>query len=102
MSAKTGSITLDGKNVQLPVKSGTIGPDVLDIGAQVAWGVIAEGARTLSDLIDRRLTIGTLGGITPEEVQRIARIAAPLLGIDASMAAQAEVARRSALRALWA
>jgi citrate synthase len=32
MSAKTGSISLDGKNVELPVKSGTIGPDVLDIG----------------------------------------------------------------------
>jgi len=32
MSAKTGSISLHGKSVELPVKSGTIGPDVLDIG----------------------------------------------------------------------
>ncbi|MDB5595519.1 MAG: gltA, partial [Hyphomicrobiales bacterium] len=32
MGANTGSITLGDKTVELPVKSGTIGPDVLDIG----------------------------------------------------------------------
>ena len=31
MSA-TSSITVDGKQVELPVKKGTIGPDVVDIG----------------------------------------------------------------------
>jgi citrate synthase len=29
---KTANITIDGKTVELPVKSGTIGPDVVDIG----------------------------------------------------------------------
>src|SRR6201987_686455 len=32
MSATTGSFTEDGKTIQLPVKSGTIGPSVVDIG----------------------------------------------------------------------
>ena len=32
MSAKTGTISIDGKTVDMPVKSGTIGPDVIDIG----------------------------------------------------------------------
>ena len=32
MSAKTGTISLGGKTVDMPVKSGTIGPDVIDIG----------------------------------------------------------------------
>src|ERR1700758_619825 len=32
MSATTGSFTVDGKTIQLPVKSGTIGPSVVDIG----------------------------------------------------------------------
>ena len=75
---------------------------VLDIAAQVVWGVQREGARTLADLIDRRLTIGSLGGITDAEIGVIADVAAPLLGVDASAAAQGEIARRAALRALWA
>ena len=33
---KTASITIDGKTVDLPVKSGTIGPDVVDIGKMYA------------------------------------------------------------------
>ena len=32
MTDKTASLALDGKNVELPVKQGTIGPDVIDIG----------------------------------------------------------------------
>ena len=75
---------------------------VLDIGAQVVWGIEAEGARTLADLIDRRLTIGSLGGITRDEISGIATLAAPLLGLDAARASDAELARRAALRALWA
>jgi glycerol-3-phosphate dehydrogenase len=74
---------------------------VHDIPAQIIWGIAHEGARTLSDLIDRRLTIGSLGGITVEEIGSIARWAAPLLGLDPTEAAGAEVARRSALRSLW-
>ena len=75
---------------------------VLDIAAQVVWGVEREGARTLADLIDRRLTIGSLGGITEAEIAVIAGLAAPLLGVDAEAAAQSEISRRAALRALWA
>ncbi|GLS44030.1 citrate synthase [Methylobacterium brachythecii] len=32
MSVSASSITVDGKNVELPVKTGTIGPSVVDIG----------------------------------------------------------------------
>jgi glycerol-3-phosphate dehydrogenase len=76
----------------------------LDIGAQVVFGVTVEGARTLSDLIDRRLVIGTLGPVNHKEVEAVAQLAAPLWGWDASRTATEvadEVARRSARRALW-
>jgi glycerol-3-phosphate dehydrogenase len=76
-------------------------PGVLDIGAQVVWAVLAEGAVTLPDVIDRRLVIGTLGGITRGEVDRVARIAAPLWGQDPTELTAAEWGRRMALRALW-
>ena len=32
MSVSASSITVDGKNVELPIKTGTIGPSVVDIG----------------------------------------------------------------------
>ncbi|WP_349016760.1 citrate/2-methylcitrate synthase, partial [Brucella melitensis] len=32
MSDKTASFTLDGKTFDLPVRKGTVGPDVVDIG----------------------------------------------------------------------
>ena len=32
MSAKTGTFTIGDTSVEMPVKSGTIGPDVVDIG----------------------------------------------------------------------
>lgn len=32
MSDKTASFTLDGKTFDLPVRQGTVGPDVVDIG----------------------------------------------------------------------
>jgi citrate synthase len=32
-SKKTATLELNGKSVTLPVHSGTIGPDVIDIGA---------------------------------------------------------------------
>ena len=31
-STKAGQLTLKGKEAQLPVRSGTVGPDVMDIG----------------------------------------------------------------------
>ncbi len=76
-------------------------PGVLDIAAQVVWGIESEGARTMADLIDRRMTLGSLGGVTAEEIERVAGWAAPLLGADAERLALEEINRRRALRALW-
>jgi glycerol-3-phosphate dehydrogenase len=76
----------------------------LDIGAQVIFGVTVEGARTLSDLIDRRLVMGTLGPVHHEEIEAVAQLAAPLWGWDTARTATEvtdEAARRSARRALW-
>ena len=75
---------------------------VYDIAAQIVWGIQHEGARTLADLIDRRMTIGSLGGITGKEIDAIAGWAGPLLGIDPQQAARDELDRRAALRSLWA
>lgn len=77
-------------------------PGILDVAAQVVWGIDVEGARTLADLIDRRLTIGTLGGVTRAEVGGIAELAAQRWGEAAGPLADEEWARRQALRALWA
>ena len=76
-------------------------PGVLDIAAQIVWGIEAEGARTMSDLIDRRMTIGSLGGITPGEIATVAAWAAPLLGADADRLARTEILRRQTTRARW-
>jgi glycerol-3-phosphate dehydrogenase len=79
-------------------------PGRLDIGAQVVVAVVDEGARTLSDIVDRRLVIGTLGTVERVELERVAVVAAPLLGWDheaAVAATEAELARRTALEARW-
>ena len=55
-------------------------PGRWDIGAQVVYGVLEESARTLDDLLDRRLVLGTLGRVTMSEIEAVAGIAAPLLG----------------------
>jgi glycerol-3-phosphate dehydrogenase len=55
-----------------------------EIGAQVVFAITDESARTLSDIIDRRLIAGTLGGVSDETVAAVARIAAPLWGWDES------------------
>ena len=55
-------------------------PGRLDIAAQVVVAVRDELALTLADIVDRRLVLGTLGQVEPAELQRVARIAAPLLG----------------------
>jgi glycerol-3-phosphate dehydrogenase len=80
-------------------------PGCWDIGAQVVHAVVAETARTLSDIVDRRLVLGTLGPVTAEELRTVATIAAPLLGWDAEAAAHAvdeEISRRDATRRRWA
>lgn len=78
-------------------------PGRLDIGAQVVIAVRDELALTLSDIVDRRLVLGTLGRVEISELERVARIAAPLLGWpdDGRHVADAEHARRQHRRAAW-
>jgi glycerol-3-phosphate dehydrogenase len=66
-----------------------------DLAVQVVHGVLAEGARTLDDLVDRRLVLGTLGPPTRAELVAVAQVAAPLLDWSAADAAAA-VEQRSA------
>jgi glycerol-3-phosphate dehydrogenase len=76
----------------------------LDIAAQVVVAIVEESARTLADVVDRRLVLGTLGGVARDELERVAVVAAPLLGWDheqAVAAVDAELARRAAVEARW-
>ncbi len=75
-----------------------------DIAAQVVVAVTDEDARTLADIVDRRLVLGTLGRVTIDDLQRVAAVAAPLLGWagDGAPAAAAEFERRERRRARWA
>jgi glycerol-3-phosphate dehydrogenase len=78
--------------------------DVLDIGAQVVFAITDESACTLSDIIDRRLVLGTVGQVSPDEMRAVAAIAAPLLGWSAAEAENAvaeELSRRATIQALW-
>lgn len=75
-----------------------------DVAAQVVFAVIAEGARTLSDIVDRRLVLGTLGRVGVETLESIAAIAAPFLGWspeECAAQARRESERRSALSHGW-
>ncbi|HEU4410047.1 MAG TPA: glycerol-3-phosphate dehydrogenase/oxidase [Polyangiaceae bacterium] len=67
-------------------------PGRLDILAQVAFGVRHESARTLSDLLDRRLVLGTMGPPTDDELRRVAACAGAELGWAAERI-EAEVGR---------
>ncbi|MCU0687247.1 MAG: glycerol-3-phosphate dehydrogenase/oxidase [Polyangiaceae bacterium] len=51
-----------------------------DLLAQVVFGARHESARTLSDLLDRRLVLGTMGPPTADELARVAACAASELG----------------------
>lgn len=75
----------------------------LDIGAQVIVAVADEQARTLADIVDRRLVLGTLGRVERGELERVARLAAPLLGWPEGGrgVAVAEFERRERRRAAW-
>ena len=53
-----------------------------DVAAQVVFAVTNEGARTLSDIVDRRLVMGTVGRVDRPMLEQVARIAGPLLGWD--------------------
>lgn len=75
-----------------------------DLAVQVVFAVIAEGARTLSDIVDRRLVLGTLGHVDEETLGTIASVAAPFLGWsaeDCALQARRESERRSALARRW-
>lgn len=78
-------------------------PGQHDIAAQVVIAVTDEDARTLSDIVDRRLVLGTLGHVTLEELQGVAAVAAPPLGWadGGAQVAAAEFERRERRRARW-
>lgn len=79
-------------------------PGRLDIAAQAVVAVADEGARTLSDVLDRRLVIGTLGPVELDEIERVAAVIGPLLGWDAGRIAHEAIAehqRRSERRTIW-
>jgi glycerol-3-phosphate dehydrogenase len=79
-------------------------PGCCDIGAQVVFAVTDEAARTLADIVDRRLVLGTLGPVTAAELDRVAALAGPALGWDAERSwaeSRAELERRTALEARW-
>lgn len=61
-----------------------------DIAAQAVYAVTVEAARTLADVLDRRLTVGTLGLVDAAVVEQVATLIAPLLGWAAERR-QAEV-----------
>jgi glycerol-3-phosphate dehydrogenase len=75
-----------------------------DIAAQAVFAVTDEAARTLADVLDRRLVLGTLGRLTLDEIKATAEVVGPLLGWSngATIAAvDVESARRTAIEARW-
>jgi glycerol-3-phosphate dehydrogenase len=79
-------------------------PGRLDIAAQAVVAVADEGARTLSDVLDRRLVIGTLGPVELDEIERVAAVIGPLLGWDSERIAHEAITehqRRSERRTIW-
>jgi len=76
----------------------------LDIMAQVVFAVTHEGARTLADVIDRRLVLGTLGPVSRATIGAIADVAGPLWGWDAARCrneSDEEFAGRTSLEQIW-
>lgn len=51
-----------------------------DIAAQAVYAVTDEAARTLADVLDRRLTVGSLGLVDARVADSVAQLIAPLLG----------------------
>ena len=76
----------------------------LDVLAQAVYAVTHEGARTLDDVIDRRLVVGTLGPVSRATIGVIADVAGPLWGWDEERCGResdAEFSRRTTLERLW-
>ena len=79
-------------------------PGRWDIAAQAVFAVTDEAARTLSDVLDRRLVLGTLGRLSREEIANVVEVVGPMLGWSEGAALAAidvECARRAALEARW-
>lgn len=55
-------------------------PQRFDIAAQATYAVQSEAAYTLRDIVDRRLTLGTLGQVDDAELQAVASTVSGLLG----------------------
>ncbi len=95
---KIVDLVADRPNLAQPVGSSG------DIAAQVVVAVLDEAARTLADIIDRRLVLGTTARVPDAAVRRIAEIAAPLLGWDdprRDLEVAAEIDRRAQLDSHW-
>ena len=75
-----------------------------DIGAQVVVAVIDEAARTLSDIVDRRLVVGTTHAPSADTLTHVARIAGELLGWSSDRRfdeVRREIDRRQVLESHW-
>jgi glycerol-3-phosphate dehydrogenase len=76
----------------------------LDVLAQAVYAVTDEGARTLADVIDRRLVLGTLGTVSRTAIGGVADVVGPLWGWDerrCTQEADAEFERRGLLERGW-
>lgn len=62
------------------------GPGHDEILAQVKFAVENESARTLDDVLSRRLTAGTMGSIPDEAIEKVTQIMIESLNLDPSIA----------------
>jgi len=75
-----------------------------DVGAQVVVAVADEAARTLSDIVDRRLVVGTIHAPSADTLTHVARIAGELLGWSPDRRldeVRRELDRRQVLESHW-
>ena len=81
---------------QLPELAAALPSD--EVAAQVVYAASHEGARTLSDIVDRRLILGTVRPVGADVLGTVAALAGPLLGWDADRQRE-EVATEAGRRA---
>lgn len=65
-------------------EAGASGRGCLDCAAQVVYAVEAEGACTLRDVVDRRLSLGTRRAVSTEGLDAVCRVLTRDLGWDAA------------------
>ena len=97
-------VRIDAIVQQNPEFARQLSPQCNDIEAQIVFAVTEEGARTLSDIVDRRLVIGTIGSVSREVLERVASIAGPLLGwveLAIQDAIRHEFDRRTVIATHW-